>query len=101
MLFVQKIKQMQHKLYFIVSNIAEYIVQPLTEVLASWANAIGNDKKCTIKTLITYKRVLVDHHSKNLELWSHPLTAVYMNQVESSRPHHRDPPKLVKDYGGL
>jgi hypothetical protein len=76
-------------------------MQPLNEVLASWANAEGNNKKCTIKNLITYKRVLTDHPSKNLELQSHHHTAIYMNQVESSGSLHRDPPKLVKAYDGL
>jgi hypothetical protein len=76
-------------------------MQPLTEVLASWANAAGNNKKYTIKNLITYKMALTDHRSKNLELWSHPLTAIYMNQVESSGPLHRDCPKSVKAYGSL
>jgi hypothetical protein len=58
-------------------------------VLASWANAAGDNKKCTIKNLITYKRALTDRHSRNLELWSHPLAATYMNQAESSGPLHR------------
>jgi hypothetical protein len=76
-------------------------MQPLNEVLASWANAEGNNKKCTIKNLITYKRVLTDHHSWNLEIRSHPLTAIYTNETESSGPLHRAPPKLVKAYGGF
>jgi hypothetical protein len=93
-----KIKQMQQKIYFIVWNIYECIMQP-----PEWSvgYAAGTNKKCTIKNLITYKRVLTDHCSKNLELRSHPLAAIYMNQVESSRPLHMDPPKLVKAYGGL
>jgi hypothetical protein len=49
-------------------------MQPLTEVLASWANAAGNNKN-----VITYKRSLIDHHSKNLELQSHPHAAIYTN----------------------
>jgi hypothetical protein len=36
-------------------------------------------KKCTITNLITYKRALTDHHSKNLELQSHPLAAIHTN----------------------
>jgi hypothetical protein len=56
---------------------------PLTEVLASWVNAVGNNKKCTIKKLITYKRALTDHRSRNLELRSHPLAATYTSQAES------------------
>jgi hypothetical protein len=51
--------------------------------------------------LITYKRALTDHRSKNLELRSQPLAAIYMNKVESSGPLYMDPPKLVKAYVNL
>jgi hypothetical protein len=55
---------------------------PLAEVLASSANAAGNKQECTTKKLTTYKRVLTDHYSWNLELQSHPLTVVYTGRVE-------------------
>jgi hypothetical protein len=54
-----------------------------------------------IKILITYKRALTDHRSKNLELLSHPLVATYTNRAESPELLHRNPPKLVKAYDGL
>jgi hypothetical protein len=50
---------------------------------------------------LTEVLALTDHRSKNLELWSHLLAAIYMNQVESFGSLHRDLPKLVKAYGGL
>jgi hypothetical protein len=53
------------------------------------------------KSGMTKKRALTDHRSKNLDLWSHPLTAIYIDQVESSGSLHRDRPKLVKAYGSL
>jgi hypothetical protein len=46
--------------------------------------------------LPTYKRVLTDHHSKNLELWSHLLVVACMSRIESTRLLHKDPPKLGK-----
>jgi hypothetical protein len=76
-------------------------MQPLTEVLASWANAGGNNKKCTVKNLITYKSALTHRRSRNLELRSHRLIATYTNQAESPGPLHKGPPKLVKANGGL
>jgi hypothetical protein len=60
----------------------EYIMQPLTEVLASWVNAAGNNKKCT-KKLTTYRKVLTDHHSMNSGPRTHLLTAAYMSRVDS------------------
>jgi hypothetical protein len=59
------------------------------------------NQKMYNKNVTTYKRALTDHCSKNLELWSHPPAAIYTNQAESSGSLHRDPPKLVKAYGGL
>ncbi len=93
-----KIKQMQQKIYFIVWNIYECIMQP-----PEWSvgYAAGTNKKCTIKNLITYKRVLTDHCSKNLELRSHPLITTNTNRAESPRLIHRGVHKLVKAYDGL
>jgi hypothetical protein len=46
------------------------------------------------KNLPTHKKVLADHHFKNLELQSHLLIVVYMNLAESLRLLHKDPPRL-------
>jgi hypothetical protein len=48
------------------------------------------------KKLPTYKNVLADHHSKNLELQSHLLATAYMSQVKSTRLLHKDSLRLGK-----
>jgi hypothetical protein len=53
------------------------------------------------KNLPTYKKVLVDHRSKSLELRSHLLAASCMSQVESTGLLHRDPPRLGKACASL
>jgi hypothetical protein len=53
------------------------------------------------RKLPTYKKVLTDHRSMNLEPRSHHLTTTYMSQVESPRLLGRDPPGLGKAYVGL
>jgi hypothetical protein len=78
----------------------EYIMQPLIEVLASWVNAVHNNKKCT-KNLTTYRKVLSDDRSMNSEPQSHLLAAAYMSRVESLRLVQKDPPRLEKACIGL
>jgi hypothetical protein len=46
------------------------------------------------QNLPTYKKVLTDHRSRNLDLRSHFLTAVYTSRVESFQLLHMDPPRL-------
>jgi hypothetical protein len=53
------------------------------------------------KKLITYKRVLTDHRSRNLEHQSCPLAAFYMSRVDSFQLLHKDPPRLGKTFVGL
>jgi hypothetical protein len=48
-----------------------------------------------------YKKVIVDHRSKSLELLSRLPIAVYMSQTESLRLLQKAPPKLSKAYVGL
>jgi hypothetical protein len=62
----------------------EYIMQPLTEVLASWVNAACNKQKCT-KNLPTYRKALTEHRSMNSEPQSQLLYVAYMSQLESLR----------------
>jgi hypothetical protein len=70
-------------------------MQPLAEVLASWVNVARNNQKCT-KHLTTYRKVITDHHSTNLEPRRHLLVAAYMSRVESIRLPQKDPPRLGK-----
>jgi hypothetical protein len=56
-------------------------MQPLTKVLASRADAAGNEQKMYNKNLPTYKRVLTDYRSKSLELQSHLLAVACMSRV--------------------
>jgi hypothetical protein len=53
------------------------------------------------KKLPTYKKVLTDHRSNSLELWSHLLAAAYMSRVKSTRLLHKDSPRLGKACAGL
>jgi hypothetical protein len=48
------------------------------------------------KRLPTYKKVSTDHRSKNLELQSHLVVAVFMSLVESLQLFQKDPPRLEK-----
>jgi hypothetical protein len=75
-------------------------MQPLTEVLASWADAARN-KKNVQQELPTYKKVLTNHRSKSLELQSHLLAAACMSRVKSTQLLHIDPPRLGKAYTDL
>jgi hypothetical protein len=54
--------------------------------------------------LPTYKKVLTDQRSTNLEPQSHLLVVAYMSRVESLQLLHRDPHrlgKLVSVFGHL
>jgi hypothetical protein len=51
--------------------------------------------------LPTYKKVLVDLHSRNLEFRSRLPIAVDMSQAESLRLLQKAPPKLGKNYASL
>jgi hypothetical protein len=73
----------------------EYIMHPLTKVMASWVNAVGNNKKYT-KNLPTYRKVLTGHRSMNSEPRSHLLAAPYMSRVESLQLLQKNPPMLGK-----
>jgi hypothetical protein len=48
------------------------------------------------KKLTTYRKVLIDHRSMNLEPRIHLLAVAYMSWVESLRLLQKDPPKLEK-----
>jgi hypothetical protein len=76
-------------------------MQPLTEVLASRADAASNKQKMYNKNLPTYKKVSVDRRSKSLEPQSHLLAAACMSWVESTRLLHKDPPRLGKSCANL
>jgi hypothetical protein len=68
----------------------------------TWAHVPMQHAKNKIYTrLPTYKRVIVDQCSMNLELLSRLPIAVYITQVESLRLLEKDPLKLVKAYVGL
>jgi hypothetical protein len=51
--------------------------------------------------LPTYKKVLTDQRSTNLEPQSHLLVVAYMSRVESLQLLHRDPHRLGKACVGL
>jgi hypothetical protein len=82
-------------LVVVVVVVYEYIMQPLTEVLASWVNVVGNNQNCR-KKLTTYRKVLTDHRSMNSEPQSHLLIVAYMSRVESLQLLQKDPPRFQK-----
>jgi hypothetical protein len=51
--------------------------------------------------LPTYKMVVVDQCSRNLELLSYLPIAVYMSQAERLQLLQKAPPKVEKAYVGL
>jgi hypothetical protein len=51
--------------------------------------------------LPTYKKVVVDQHSKSLELMSHLPASVYTSQAESLQLLQKTSPKSGKAYANL
>jgi hypothetical protein len=69
--------------------------------------SIGHMRQCSRQKfkmytkLATYKNVVVDQCSRNLELQSHLPAVVYMSQTESLRLLQKVPPKLGKAYASV
>jgi hypothetical protein len=89
---------MWQRYYFIIGNGISTYYSPLADGLDTCANVA--DKKMYSK-LPTYRIVVANRCSRNLEPQSHPPVAACMSRAESVRLLQMALPKLGKVYVGL